>query len=54
MLLGSLEALCHKSPAQTKNSKVRGMGRKRAILGWTRRRVLNIEERNKIRWDHMT
>ena len=33
---GNEDKHCHKSPARTKNSKVRRMGRTRAILGWTR------------------
>ena len=40
---------CHKSPARTKDSMVGGMGRTRAILRRTRRRVLKIEKGDKIR-----
>ena len=39
---------CHKSPARTKDSTVGGMGRTRAILRRTRRRVLKIEKGDKI------
>ena len=42
-------AMCHKSPARTKDSTVGGMGRTRAILRRTRRRVLKIEKEDKIR-----
>ena len=40
---------CHKSPARTKDSTVGGVGRTRAILRRTRRRVLKIEKGDKIR-----
>ena len=39
--------VCHKLPVQTKNSTARRMGRKRAILRWTRQRVLIIEKGRK-------
>jgi len=40
---------CYKLPARTKDSTVGGMGRTRAILRQTRRRVLKIEKGDKIR-----
>ena len=46
------EVVCHKSPARTKDSMVGGMGRTRAILRRTRRRILKIEEGDKIRGSH--
>jgi len=42
-------SVCHKSPTRTKDSTVGGMGRTRAILRRTRRRVLKIEKGDKIR-----
>ena len=39
------EVVCHKLPTGTKNSKVRGMGRMRVILGQTRRGLLKIEKK---------
>ena len=40
---------CHKLPAQTKNSMIRGMERTGVVLGWTRHGFLKIEKRDKIR-----
>ena len=46
------DTYCYKSPARTKDSTVGGMGRTRAILRRTRRRILKIEEGDKIRGSH--